>query len=430
MKISTMRCIDELVGIPICAGLSMFSDGSDCDIAHFRSLESPKILFIHLSEMGAFVIAQPAIAELKRRLPQARLYFLVFPPINELIQELGLTPAERIFTIPKNSFTRLATATLRTLKTLRRIGIDAVINQEGYSRFAAILSYLACPHGLRVGHYPYGMRGLYKGRMETHKVQYNDHIHASRSYLNLVNSLWADPQDTPLLKDIQGYSARIEVTPQLQALTSTFENYLPLEYEFHYQPKASDLAKVEEILYRKGARPGQELIIVNPNSSDMLPHRRWDLENYVEVCRQLLAAHPQTAIVVTGTAEESNGAKHLQRCLPEAPILDLTGDTSVGELLALYTRCRLMITNDSGPAHFASVVNLPTVVIYGPETPLLFSPLGHKCCQLYANVACSPCVSPYNNKNTSCRRHNLCMSCIKPFQVIQATEKMLSFPSK
>ena len=423
MNIKHMRLIDELCGVPICAVLSLFARHSQADVRRLRMAEAPKLLIVHLSEMGAFVLAQPAIQELKRRLPNAELYFLVFSPIDDLIRELKLVPDSHIFAINKNSFGRLTLSSLRSLYRLRRLKMDAVINEEGFSRFAAILSYMSCPNGMRVGVYPYGIRSLYKGELETHRVQYNDHIHASRSYLNLVRALWADPHDLPLLKEAIAGSGQADATPVPGSCPSVWNNYLPLPYDFDYQPKAEDLAKIDSALRRQGAAEGQELIIVNPNSSDMLPHRRWPLENYEAVCGEIFRRHPQAAIVITGVAQETEGAKYL-RAHVSGPIIDLTGNTTMGELLALYTRCRMMITNDSGPAHFASIVGLPTVVLYGPETPLLFSPLGDKCRQLYANVACSPCVSPYNNKDTACRRNNCCMSCLTPEHVLQAVEKV------
>ncbi|MDO5295248.1 MAG: glycosyltransferase family 9 protein [bacterium] len=425
MNIKNMRLIDEFAGVPLCAALSFLARARHAagSCQHFHQLQAPKILIIHLSEMGAFVLAQPAIQELQRRIPQAELYFLVCSPIDELIQELNLAPKSRIFTIKNNNFAGLTASALRSVYRLRHIGIDAVINEEGFSRFAAILSYLSCPRGLRVGLHPNGLRSLYKGNLETHKVQYNSHIHASRSYLNLIGALWADPQDTPLLKTSLTPSGEIDVTPKAGVCPATWSNYLPLPHTFSYQPSPHSLTKIANSLQKRGIEPEQELIIVNPNSSDMVSHRCWPLENYEIVCRELLRRHPQAAIVVTGTAQESAGAHYL-RTHVDGPIYDFTGDTNISELLALYTRCRLMITDNSGLAHLASIVGLPTIVLYGPETPLLFSPLSDKCCQLYANLACSPCISPYSNNKTACTRCCRCLTSLTPQHVLQAAEKV------
>lgn len=423
MDIKQMRLIDEIAGIPICAGLSLLARRFQTDAKEFHSSNSPKILIIHLSEMGAFVLAQPALRELRRRLPNAQLYFMVFSPIDSLIKELQLASDSNIFVIQKDKMRNLTLSTMRAIYKLNRIKLDAVINEEGFSRFAAILSFLSCPKGLRVGLYPYGMRGLYKGDLETHRVQYNDHIHASRSYLNLINALWSDPHDEPMVKATIMANESLDVTPAKGTIPTVWRNYIPLSCDFNYIPKAEDLSTIDLALSERGVKEDRELIIVNPNSSDMLPHRRWALDNYVELCSEILKRHPQVSILVTGMAQEAEGARYLQEHI-QGNIVDFTGATTVGQLLALYTRCRLMITNDSGPAHFASIVDLPTIVLYGPETPLLFSPLGNKCRQIYANIACSPCVSPYNNKDTSCRRRSHCVSCIKPSEVLEVFEKV------
>ena len=167
-----------------------------------------------------------------------------------------------------------------------------------------------------------------------------------------------------------------------------------------------------------------ELIIVNPNSSDMLPLRRWPLENYAAVLRELRKKRPQLAIVVTGTSSEHQGAVKLKELLPEMPIYDFTGRTTLPQLLALYKRCRLLLTNDSGPAHLASIVELPSVVLYGPETPALFSPLGDKTKILYKNWLCSPCVSPYNGKNSLCKS-GACLRSITVEEVVQTALEQL-----
>src|SRR5262249_43816885 len=56
-----------------------------------------------------------------------------------------------------------------------------------------------------------------------------------------------------------------------------------------------------------------------------------------------------------------------------------------------------MITNDSGPAHFASITEMPTFVLFGPETPQFYGPLGQTT-PIYAGLACSPCVAATNHR--------------------------------
>jgi ADP-heptose:LPS heptosyltransferase len=75
-----------------------------------------------------------------------------------------------------------------------------------------------------------------------------------------------------------------------------------------------------------------------------------------------------------------------------------------------------MVSNDSGPPNFASLTEMPTIVLFGPETPLLYKPLGENVQAVYAGFTCSPCVSAYNHRKSLCT-DNKCMQAIKVDEV-------------
>jgi ADP-heptose:LPS heptosyltransferase len=75
-----------------------------------------------------------------------------------------------------------------------------------------------------------------------------------------------------------------------------------------------------------------------------------------------------------------------------------------------------MVSNDSGPAHFAAASGLPTIILFGPETPNLYLPLG-TATAIYAGIACSPCVSASNHRKSACD-DNVCMKAISVEQVL------------
>jgi len=83
-----------------------------------------------------------------------------------------------------------------------------------------------------------------------------------------------------------------------------------------------------------------------------------------------------------------------------------------------------MVSNDSGPAHFAAATRLPTIVLFGPETPKLDQPLGTSQA-IYAGLACSPCVSAHNHRKTACN-DNVCMRAIGVEQVYGALAELLA----
>ena len=121
---------------------------------------------------------------------------------------------------------------------------------------------------------------------------------------------------------------------------------------------------------------------------------------------------------LTGVASEQKDARYLKERVPNPRCIDFTGKTNFRELLALYSIAKIMITNDSGPAHFASLTQLFTILLFGPETPRLYRPLGNHHKDIYAEFACSPCVSVYNAKKSPCEE-NRCLKAITVDQVLK-----------
>jgi ADP-heptose:LPS heptosyltransferase len=86
----------------------------------------------------------------------------------------------------------------------------------------------------------------------------------------------------------------------------------------------------------------------------------------------------------------------------------LGGRTTLRDLLTLYGLAEVLVTNDSGPAQFAALAPIRVVTLCGPETPALFGSRAPDTSVLWAGLACSPCVSAYNNRLSRCS-DNLCM---------------------
>jgi ADP-heptose:LPS heptosyltransferase len=107
-------------------------------------------------------------------------------------------------------------------------------------------------------------------------------------------------------------------------------------------------------------------------------------------------------------------------------MVNFAGESRLDQLPALYSLAAMMITNDSGPGHFASVTAMPVLSLFGPETPELYGPLGPGRA-LTAGLACSPCVSAANHRKTACHEP-VCMSAIQPDRVADAAAEFLDAP--
>jgi ADP-heptose:LPS heptosyltransferase len=122
-----------------------------------------------------------------------------------------------------------------------------------------------------------------------------------------------------------------------------------------------------------------------------------------------------TIVLITGDPREREEAERLREQVQSIRCINFAGKVTLGQLPLLYSTAEFMVTNDSGPPHFAAVTDMPTFVIFGPETPALYGSLG-KTTAIYAGLACSPCVSAANHRKTACK-DNICLQVIKPERV-------------
>ncbi len=398
MQVDALRFLDRYVGIPLCwiftqvRRLGAFLEKK-------KTISSPhKVLIIKLSEMGSTVLAYPAVAELKKRCPEAELFFLVFRQNAAIIEILDLAPRANVITVDYQSPSRLLLSGLHAVRRLLRERIDTTIDMDFFSRLTALLSFLVC-RGNRVGFHRYTSEGLYRGNLLTHRVLYSPTVHTSIAFMALIRTLFENPDDEP------HYRGRIEAADLI----------LP-----KYAPSPSDVKRVKNKLEAAGIQDSdrQSIILINPNSSDIFPLRKWPLDYFARLSERLLKELPSVWLLITGVASEQKDARYITEQVASPRCIDFTGKTNFRELLALYSIATMMVTNDSGPAHFASLLELPTVVLFGPETPRLYSPLGDKHKDIYTEFACSPCVSVYNGKKSPCRE-NRCLKTITVDQVLQ-----------
>jgi len=155
-----------------------------------------------------------------------------------------------------------------------------------------------------------------------------------------------------------------------------------------------------------------------------MPIRAWPPASYKALCAALLA--DGYAVAVIGLKDDRPlGQEIVEHCASEYCI-NLTGWTkSVRELLALFHRAALLVTNDGGPGQFAALTPLPSIVFFGPETPVLYRSLSKNAYFFHKPVPCSPCLTAYNHRNSPCDGDNQCLKQITPEDVLAKARAML-----
>ncbi len=396
MTPATIAKIDRLAGRPLCALLTLL-DWPRRLLAPARKTDPKKILFVKLVEMGSTVLACPAFEEAERKIGRDNLYILVFKPNRAIVDMLPFFRPENVITVDDTSLTAFIPSLLRALRRIRAAKIDTAIDMEGLTRASAIITRLTGAR-TRVGYRNFTAEGPYRGRLFTHELNYNFQHHVSRMFWALTRAAQADPREIPLLKE----------TPPI-----------PLPPLPVFQPEPEDLRDTARLIRQQGGHPAlfPSVVLLNPNCSDLLPLRRWPTERFIELGQRLLAERDDVCVIVTGAPDETEGARAIAASIGKPPrVLSLAGHTTLRQLLTLYGLSRLLISNDSGPCHFASLAPVRVIALFGPETPLLYGPLGPGKRCVSAGLACSPCVNILNHRFSPCL-DNRCMQAISVDEV-------------
>ena len=401
----TMRKVDYWAGIPICFVLTVWYRLQRLlGLKNAGYNEKPKnVLFVELAEMGSTVIAYPAIKKLKAMYPNANIHFLLFKHIDASMEILDIVPKDNVLTIEVSNLFALIRDTLKFMYDCRKRKIDTVINLEMFARYSTILGYLSGARK-RVGFYGYSMEGLYIGNFLTHKVIYNPHIHTAHSFIALVRALQSPANEIPMAK----YSV---LEDKLEVPRITLDK----------KSRDSIWNKLKEI--NPGINEKKKLILVNPNASKLISIRKWPLENYAKLVKKLVQ-DDDVYVAIIGVANEKPDAEFILDYVKNKRVLDLTGKTTLRELIDLFNIGSVLITNDSGPAHFASLTDIHIIVFFGPETPELYKPLSDNVTVMYSHFACSPCVSAYNQRLSPCN-NNLCLKTIDVEKAYGVVKKII-----
>ena len=386
--ISTLQRTDRWVGAPLCAILTILRK-------IFESAGPPgprqlrRILFVKFAEQGSTVLAYPAIRRAIDMVGRENVYFVVFEDNRFILDAMDVIPEENVITIATHSPFGLALSALRAVHRVRKIRIDAVVDMEFLTRFSAMLTFTTGAK-TRVGFHTFFGDGPYRGDLMTHRLLYNPHLHTSEMFEAMVEALTRDPAVLPTF----------DFTPSANQPLARF------------RPSPSEVAEVDALLQRENPHIGSApLILLNPNASDLLPLRRWPTLRYVELARRLLERYPDLFIGFTGSPAEAAPNNRLADQVGSNHVIPLAGKTTLRQVLVLYARSEILVTNDSGPAHFASMTPIRVVTLFGPETPSLFAARSPNVTALWTGIACSPCVNAYNNRQSVCR-NNLCMQAI------------------
>lgn len=202
------------------------------------------------------------------------------------------------------------------------------------------------------------------------------------------------------------------------------------EPQLEFYPTPQDRERASTLLNNSGF--GQEnlerpLVVIHPgggrNPGMDFPAKRWPTARFAAFADHLVE-RLQAFVLLVGGPSDLPFAEDVKKKMRREP-LDLTGQTTLGELGAILERSQLFIGNDTGATHLAIAVGTPVVAIFGPSSPANYGPFGPaKGVALWGRADCSPCFLK-GRFNESCPDHK-CIQAVTIEEAWQAAVQLLN----
>ena len=277
---------------------------------------APRFLVLRGGAIGDFIVTLPVLQALRAQWPQAHVEIWGYPHIAELAVAGGW--AQSVVSLDRAEMARFFVP--------EPSFTDAQV--AAVRSFDLIFNYLHDPVG---------------------QVRSNLLLAGAKQVLS----------GSPIIK--RGHAVPFLLEP-LQAL-AIYETDGTPALDFPAALRARGRARLQALGLR--GRP----MVVHPGSGS--PTTTWPAERFVEIMRRLQAAGRET-VAVLGEADVAEAAV-LARELPEMPVL---AGLTLTELAATLAECGAFLGNDSGIAHLAAAVGVPTTALFGPSDADVWAPRG------------------------------------------------------
>jgi lipopolysaccharide heptosyltransferase II len=334
-------------------------------------------LILKPSSLGDVIQALPVLRLLKRHLPQSRVYWWIdvnLAPLLEGDPDLaGLVLFHRRRWASPLNWGEL----WRSIQWVRAERFDWVIDLQCLAR-SALFAWLAN------GQLTIGLdepREFARGFYDIIVRRATFHTHAVDWYLAVLRRLG-----------------------------------LPVHNDFAWLCEQPQRAAA---LDQKWPSHGARWIAVQPGAR--WPNKRWPVEAFGQVIRDLAASDDRLRFAILGAKEDQALGQFLAK-IETRRCLDLTGRTSLPEMIEWIRRSELVITNDTGPMHAAAALHKPLVALFGPTEPRRTGPYGQLENVLRLDLPCSPCLKHRCHWSKPVE----CLRALPAEAVLAAAQKQLS----
>lgn len=351
--------------------------------------EFRRILIIKPSSFGDVIHALPVLNGLRRRYPAAKISWLVATSCAGLLE--GHPALDEIILFDRRRYGKIGRsidATLdfaRFLRLLRSHRFDLVVDLQGLFRSGFLALAAGAP--VRIG---------FGSAREFAWAFYSDRVYPPTGDSHAVDRNYL-------------FARRLGF------------DHVPIE--FHLPVRASARASIRVKLQQQGLRPGESYALMAPGTR--WETKIWPGEHFAEVGRRLQREHG-LRVVLAGMDSEVSMARRVAELAGDGTI-NLAGQTTLAELIALVDEAALAVMHDSGPMHLAMALGRPFVAVYGPTSPVRTGPYGGAERVARLDLPCSPC---YLKNVADCPHAHRCMRELSPGMVLARVEALLQEDAK
>jgi heptosyltransferase-1 len=336
------------------------------------------LLLIKLSSIGDVVHALPTAIAIKRAFPSLRITWAIEEWTAPLV--LDHPAVDRVVVFPTlvawpsrpASWARQLRAAIRELQSER---YDVAVDLQGLARSAAISLLSGAPLKIARAGQREGAHLVSRGvRLSPAR------LHAVDEYLQVAAAIGAAP------------------APPI----------------FGLRPSPAAVLSVDRLLARHGVTRSAPLIVVNASASQRWKH--WRPDRWVRV---VSALRRQGTVALIGT--QRNTVDRAQLAGDAGPgVVDLTGRTTLAEVIALLDRSSLHLAADTGTVHIAAALGTPVIAVYGPTAPWRVGPYGQPSGVVYGGDSCGRGCPAY------CIRQRRCLDAVDVGMVLERAELVLA----
>lgn len=349
-----------------------------------------RILIVKPSSLGDVIHALPVLDGLRRQYPDAKIDWVIGTPFVSLLS--GHPQLDEIIEFDRRRFGRLwrspaaASDFYRFIQRLRNNRYDLVIDLQGLFRTAFIAWASGTP--VRIG---------FRDSREGAPMFYTHRLPGGSGDIHAVDR-------NLQVRDLLGL-------PHGEAV-------------FSLAVRESDRDAAIKLLTPIGPLASRQIVAFVPGAR--WPTKRWSTSQFAETIDQVSDSDNHYKCVLLGGPDEAGlGEDIVARCCSHP--LDLTGKTSLRELIALIERADLVVCQDSAAAHLAVALHRPLVCITGPTNPHRTGPYGRLEDVIRRNLDCSPC---YLRHLSQCPHNHRCMTELSTDLVLERIRRSLSKPQR